>query len=114
MRMTGAEMPGVACLLPGRAGAFGLGVELAGEVFQAAVDLHGDHAVARAEPACDVQCGGEVRPGGGSGEDALVAGGLAGRRERSRLGISSTSAPNARMVRIFSSANLSDDTIRNR
>jgi hypothetical protein len=29
------------------------------------------------------------------------------------LGISSTSAPNARIVRIFSSANASEDTIRN-
>ena len=30
----------------------------------------------------------------------------------SGLGISSTSAPNARIVRIFSSANASEDTIR--
>ena len=31
----------------------------------------------------------------------------------SGLGISSTSAPNARIVRIFSAANASEDTIRN-
>ena len=38
-RMTRAEMPGAACPSPERlAGAGGLGVELAGEVFQAAVD----------------------------------------------------------------------------
>jgi GNAT superfamily N-acetyltransferase len=34
------------------------GVELAGEVFQATVDLDGDHAVPRAEPARDADSGG--------------------------------------------------------
>src|SRR5436305_13671877 len=62
--------------------ASGLGVERAGEVLQAAVDLKGDHAVAGTEPAGDIQRGGEVRAGGRPGEDALVAGGLAGRGER--------------------------------
>ena len=31
----------------------GLGVELAAEVFQATIDLDGDHPLAGAEPACD-------------------------------------------------------------
>src|ERR1700761_8359942 len=66
--------------------ASGLGVERAGEVLQAAVDLEGDHAVAGTESAGDIQRGGEVRAGGRPGEDALVAGGLAGRGERPGLG----------------------------
>src|SRR5215831_7165967 len=64
----------------------GLGVELAGEVFQAAVDLDGDHAVAGAEPAGDADGGGEVGAGRGPGEDALGAGGLAGGLERPGFG----------------------------
>src|SRR4029453_16292173 len=64
----------------------GLGVERTGEVLQAAVDLEGDHAVAGTEPAGDIQRGGEVRAGGRPGEDALVAGGLAGCGERPGLG----------------------------
>src|SRR6266566_8484223 len=63
-----------------------LGVERAAEVFQAAVDLDGDHAVAGPEPAGDIQRGGEVRAGRRPGEDSLVAGGLAGRGERPGLG----------------------------
>src|SRR5215469_13812687 len=51
-----------------------LGVELAGEVFQAAVDLDGDHAVAWAEPAGDADGGGEIGAGRGPGEYALGAG----------------------------------------
>src|SRR6516165_7978256 len=87
MRMTLAEVSEASCpWLNRRAGAGGLGVELAGEVFQTAVDLHGDHSVAGAEPAGDIQRGGEVRAGRGSGEDALVAGGPAGRRERPGFG----------------------------
>jgi hypothetical protein len=41
----------------------GSGVERAGEVFQAAVDLDGDHAVAGAEPAGNADGGGEVGAG---------------------------------------------------
>jgi hypothetical protein len=49
MGMTRGEVPGAACRLPERrAGSGGSGVELAGEVFQAAVDLRGDHSVAGA------------------------------------------------------------------
>jgi hypothetical protein len=59
-----------------------LGVELAGKVFQAAVDLEGDHAVARAEPAGDADGRGEVGAGRGPGEYALGAGGPAGGLER--------------------------------
>src|SRR6266700_3585362 len=59
-----------------------LGVELAGKVFQAAVDLDGDHAVARAEPAGDADGGGKVGAGRGPGEYALGAGGPAGGLER--------------------------------
>ena len=82
MPMTLAEVSEASCpWLNRRAGAGGLGVELAGEVFQTAVDLHGDHSVAGAEPTCDIKRGGEVRAGRGPGEDALVPGGLAGRRE---------------------------------
>src|ERR1700759_4093387 len=66
--------------------ASGLGVERTGEVLQAAVDLEGDHAVAGTESAGDIQRGGEVRAGGRPGEDALVAGSLAGRGERPGLG----------------------------
>src|SRR5215469_7782065 len=55
-----------------------LGVELASEVFQAAVNLDGDHAVAGAEPAGDAGGGGEVGAGRGPGEDAFGASGLAG------------------------------------
>src|SRR5690349_13855132 len=62
------------------------GVELAGEVFQAAVDLDGDHALARAEPAGHGDGGGEVGAGRGPGEDALGAGGLTCGRERLRFG----------------------------
>ena len=47
------------------------GVELAGEVFQAAVDLDRDHAVAGAKSAGDTQRRGEIGTGRGSGEDAL-------------------------------------------
>src|SRR5439155_24773976 len=64
----------------------GLGVELAAEVLQAAVDLDDDHSVAGAEPAGDIQRGSEVRAGRWPGEDAFVAGGLAGRLERPGLG----------------------------
>src|SRR5215467_13118449 len=42
-----------------------LGVELASEVFQAAVDLDGDHAVAGAEPAGDAGGGLVAGPGPG-------------------------------------------------
>src|SRR5215469_14922327 len=63
-----------------------LGVELAGEVFQAAVDLDGDYAVARAEPAGDADGGGEVGAGRWPGEYALGAGGLAGGLERLGFG----------------------------
>src|SRR5215471_4635191 len=66
--------------------AVGLGVKLAGEVLQAAVDLDGDYAVARAEPAGDADGGGEVGTGRGPGKDALGARGLAGGRERLRFG----------------------------
>ena len=59
----------------------GLGVELHGEVFQAAVDLDGDYAVPWAESAGDADGGGEVGSGGGPGEDALGAGGLVGGTE---------------------------------
>src|SRR6516165_8924571 len=55
-----------------------LGVELACEVFQAAVDLDGDHAVPGAEPAGDAGGGGQVGTGRRPGEDALGAGRLAG------------------------------------
>jgi len=64
----------------------GLAVERAGEVFQAAVDLQGDHSVAGAELAGDTERGGKVRAGRGSGEDAFVAGGVAGRGERLGFG----------------------------
>src|SRR5215467_9795046 len=64
----------------------GSGVELAGEVFQAAIDLDGDHAVAGAEPARDAYGGGEVGAGRGPGEDAFGAGRLAGRLERLGFG----------------------------
>jgi len=43
--------------------ASGLEIELASEVFQAAVDLDGDHAVGRAEQAGDADGGGEVGAG---------------------------------------------------
>src|SRR5215471_17322118 len=66
--------------------ASGLGVELACEVFQAAVDLDGDYAVPGAEPAGDADGGGQVGTGGGPGEDALGAGGLAGGLERLGFG----------------------------
>ena len=56
----------------------GLGVELAAEVFQATIDLDGDHPLAGAEPACDADSGGEVGAGRGPREDALGASGLAG------------------------------------
>ena len=47
MHMTLAEVSEASCpWLNRRAGAGALGVELAGKVFQAAVDLHGDHSVA--------------------------------------------------------------------
>ena len=42
--------------------------------------------MAGAEPAGDAERGGEVRAGRGAGEDALVAGGLASRLERSGFG----------------------------
>src|SRR5215469_17968136 len=58
--------------------AVGSGVELAGEVFQAAVDLDGDHAVPGAEPAGDADGGGEVGTGRGPGEYAFGTRGLAG------------------------------------
>src|SRR5215472_11004941 len=64
----------------------GSGVELAGEVLQAAVDLDGDHAVPGAEPAGDADSGGQVGTGRGPGEDALGAGGLAGGFERLGFG----------------------------
>src|SRR5262249_61493347 len=57
-------------------------VELAGEVLQAAVDLYGDHAVARAQPAGDLQRGEKVGAGRGAGEYPLGARGPAGRFER--------------------------------
>ena len=63
-----------------------LGVELAGEVFQAAVDLDGDHAVAGAEPAGDAGGGREVGTGRGPGEYALGASGLARGLERLGFG----------------------------
>src|SRR6185437_8213257 len=62
------------------------GVERTGEVLQAAVDLEGGHAVAGAEPGGDIQRGGEVSAGRRPGEDALVAGGLAGGGARPGLG----------------------------
>src|SRR5215471_21337155 len=64
----------------------GLGVEPAGEVFQAAVDLDGDHAVPRAEPAGKADGGGEVGTGRGPGEYALGTRGLAGGLERQGFG----------------------------
>src|SRR5215472_13750894 len=69
-----------------RVSATPLAVERAGEVFQAAVDLDGDHPVAGAEPAGDIQRGGEVRAGRWPGEDPLVAGAPAGRLERPGFG----------------------------
>src|SRR5262244_3426287 len=66
--------------------AVGLGVELAGEVLQAAVDLDGDYAVARAEPAGDADGGAEVGAGRGPREDAFGAGRLAGGLERLGFG----------------------------
>src|SRR5215831_618453 len=63
-----------------------LGVELTGEVFQAAVDLNGDHPVPGAEPANDADGGGQIGTGRGPGEDALGAGGLAGGFERLGFG----------------------------
>src|SRR5438094_315194 len=53
----------------------GSDVEPAGEVFQAAVDLGGDHAVAGTKPAGDLQRGDEVGAGRGAGEYPLGAGG---------------------------------------
>ena len=85
--MTLAEMPGAPYPLPDRrAGAGGLGVEGAAEIFQAAVDLDGDHAMAGPEPAGDIQGRGEVRAGRRPGEDALLARGLAGQLERPGFG----------------------------
>ena len=60
----------------------GSGVELAGEVFQAAIDLDGDHAVAGAEAAGDAHGGGEVGAGRGSGEDAFGTGRVPSSLER--------------------------------
>src|SRR5436853_31449 len=58
------------------------GVKLAAKVFQAAVDLDSDHALARAEPAGDGDGGGEVGARRGPGEYALGAGSPAGGLER--------------------------------
>src|SRR5436309_4327996 len=60
----------------------GSDVEPAGEVFQAAVDLGGDHAVAGTKPAGDLQRGDEVGAGRGAGEYPLGARGPAGHLER--------------------------------
>ena len=70
----------------------GSGVELAGEVFQAAVDLEGDHPVAGPEPPGDLQCGGKVRAGRGPGEDAFGTGRLASGLERLGFGMATTSS----------------------
>src|SRR6266568_8988716 len=63
-----------------------LGVELAGEVFEAAVDLEGDDPMAGAEAAGDLRRRDEVGAGRRAGEDPLGAGGLARHRERGRFG----------------------------
>src|SRR6266568_3658011 len=63
-----------------------LGVELAGEVFEAAVDLEGDDPMAGAKAAGDLRRRDEVGAGRRAGEDPLGAGGLARHRERGRFG----------------------------